>query len=87
MANGTPPWEGGGVEEGGVNGGRLSLVQMVGVNSPMGKELNQHIPHTDQGGWGAGGVGTRRQAGNIVANSLPKPKGQVSSRGATRCHL
>jgi hypothetical protein len=32
-------------------------------------------------------VGAPSQARDIVANSLPKPKGQVSSRGATRCYL
>ncbi len=57
------------------------------MNGPMGKKFNQDVPHPHQRGRGAGGVGTPSKARDIVANSLPQPKGQMGSRGATRCHL
>jgi hypothetical protein len=60
---------------------------MVGMNCPVGKKLNQHIPHPHQRGREDGGVGAPSEARDIVAKRLPQPEGQMGSRGATRCHL
>jgi hypothetical protein len=53
----------------------------------MSKKLNQHLTHPHQRGREDGGVGASSEARDIMADSLPQPKGQVGSRGATRCHL
>jgi hypothetical protein len=60
---------------------------MVGMNCPVSKKLNQHIPHPHQRGREGGGMGASSEARDIMANSLPQPKGQMGSRDATRCHL
>jgi hypothetical protein len=50
----------------------------------MSKDLHQDLPHPHQGGRRAGGRRAPSQAGDEVANSLPKPKGQMHRRGQAK---
>jgi hypothetical protein len=53
----------------------------------MGEKLHQDFSRLHQASRGPGRVRASCQAGDKVAHHRAKPKGEMSSQGATRCHL